>query len=48
MQRNDAFGNGPEGQIPCYVTYTNEEVHEILRTGFEKSSILGQYLGPRP
>jgi tRNA uridine 5-carboxymethylaminomethyl modification enzyme len=50
VKRNDAFGNGPAGQIPCYVTYTNEEVHEILRTGFEKSPMFSgriQGLGPR-
>jgi tRNA uridine 5-carboxymethylaminomethyl modification enzyme len=48
--RRDAFSNGPEGQIPCYVTYTNEEVHEILKTGFEKSPMFSgriQGLGPR-
>jgi tRNA uridine 5-carboxymethylaminomethyl modification enzyme len=41
---------GPEGQIPCYITYTNEEVHDILRTGFEKSPMFSgriQGLGPR-
>ncbi len=37
VNRNDAFGNSTRGQIPCYVTYTNEEVHAILKTGFEKS-----------
>ena len=50
VKRNDAFGNGPEGQIPCYVTYTNDEVHDILRTGFEKSPMFTgriQGLGPR-
>ena len=50
VKRNDAFANGPEGQIPCYVTYTNEDVHEILRTGFEKSPMFSgriQGLGPR-
>jgi tRNA uridine 5-carboxymethylaminomethyl modification enzyme len=50
VKRTDAFGNGPDGQIPCYVTYTNEEVHEILRTGFEKSPMFSgriQGLGPR-
>lgn len=48
--RKDAFRNGPEGQIPCYVTYTNDEVHAILRTGFEKSPMFSgriQGLGPR-
>jgi tRNA uridine 5-carboxymethylaminomethyl modification enzyme len=41
---------GPEGQIPCFITYTNEEVHEILKTGFEKSPMFSgriQGLGPR-
>src|ERR1035437_9304439 len=49
-KREGALGNGPEGQIPCYVTYTNEEVHAILRTGFEKSPMFSgriQGLGPR-
>jgi tRNA uridine 5-carboxymethylaminomethyl modification enzyme len=50
VQRKDAFNNGPEGQIPCFVTYTNEDVHEILRTGFEKSPMFSgriQGKGPR-
>jgi tRNA uridine 5-carboxymethylaminomethyl modification enzyme len=41
---------GPEGQLPCFITYTNEEVHEILKTGFEKSPMFSgriQGLGPR-
>jgi tRNA uridine 5-carboxymethylaminomethyl modification enzyme len=49
-QRKDAFANGPEGQIPCYITYTNQEVHDILKTGFEKSPMFSgriQGLGPR-
>lgn len=49
-ERKDAFANGPEGQIPCFITYTNDEVHEILRTGFEKSPMFSgriQGLGPR-
>ncbi len=50
VTRTDAFANGPAGQIPCYITYTNDEVHEILRTGFEKSPMFSgriQGLGPR-
>ncbi|MDO9186110.1 MAG: tRNA uridine-5-carboxymethylaminomethyl(34) synthesis enzyme MnmG [Bacteroidia bacterium] len=50
VKRKDAFANGPEGQIPCFVTYTNEEVHAILKTGFEKSPMFSgriQGLGPR-
>lgn len=49
-ERKDAFKNGPDGQIPCYITYTNDEVHDILRTGFEKSPMFTgriQGLGPR-
>ncbi|MFY9310017.1 MAG: tRNA uridine-5-carboxymethylaminomethyl(34) synthesis enzyme MnmG [Bacteroidia bacterium] len=50
IERRDAFKNGPHGQIPCYITYTNNEVHEILKTGFEKSPMFAgriQGLGPR-
>jgi tRNA uridine 5-carboxymethylaminomethyl modification enzyme len=39
-----------EKQRSCHVTYTNEKVHEILRTGFEKSPMFTgriQGLGPR-
>ncbi|MFI5151376.1 MAG: tRNA uridine-5-carboxymethylaminomethyl(34) synthesis enzyme MnmG, partial [Bacteroidia bacterium] len=37
-------------QMPCYVTYTNETVHDILRTGFEQSPMFAgriKGLGPR-
>jgi tRNA uridine 5-carboxymethylaminomethyl modification enzyme len=37
-------------QIPCHVTYTNQNVHDILKTGFEKSPMFQgriQGLGPR-
>lgn len=37
-------------QRPCHITYTNQEVHDILRTGFEKSPMYSgriQGLGPR-
>ena len=37
-------------QRSCYITYTNEEVHEILKTGFEKSPMFQgriKGLGPR-
>ncbi len=37
-------------QRPCYITYTNERVHDILRTGFEKSPMFQgriKGLGPR-
>src|SRR5687767_14002405 len=37
-------------QLPCYITYTNEATHEILRTGFEKSPMFTgriEGIGPR-
>ncbi|TAE15440.1 MAG: tRNA uridine-5-carboxymethylaminomethyl(34) synthesis enzyme MnmG [Bacteroidetes bacterium] len=37
-------------QRSCFITYTNEKVHEILKTGFEKSPMFQgriQGLGPR-
>lgn len=39
-----------ERQKPCHITYTNQEVHEILATGFEKSPMFAgriKGLGPR-
>lgn len=39
-----------ENQIPCHITYTNEKVHEVLKTGFDKSPMFNgriQGLGPR-
>ncbi|MCW8311031.1 tRNA uridine-5-carboxymethylaminomethyl(34) synthesis enzyme MnmG [Sphingobacterium sp. InxBP1] len=40
----------PEEQRCCWITYTNEKVHEMLRTGFEKSPMFTgriKGLGPR-
>lgn len=37
-------------QLPCYVTYTSEDVHETLREGFDRSPMFNgriQGLGPR-
>ncbi len=37
-------------QMPCHIAYTNAKVHEILKTGFEKSPMFAgriQGLGPR-
>lgn len=37
-------------QLPCHITYTNEAVHEVLKTGFEQSPMFTgriQGLGPR-
>jgi len=42
--------NKPTKQRSCYITYTSEEVHDILRTGFEKSPMYQgriKGLGPR-
>ncbi|SFE66427.1 tRNA uridine 5-carboxymethylaminomethyl modification enzyme [Chitinophaga sp. CF118] len=40
----------PEQQKSCYITYTSEEVHEMLRTGFDRSPMFQgriQGIGPR-
>ncbi len=37
-------------QKSCYITYTNQEVHDVLKTGFEQSPMFAgriQGLGPR-
>ncbi|MEG1413893.1 MAG: tRNA uridine-5-carboxymethylaminomethyl(34) synthesis enzyme MnmG [Mucinivorans sp.] len=37
-------------QMPCYLVYTNEHVHSILRTGFDRSPLFTgtiQGIGPR-
>ena len=42
--------NKPTKQRSCYITYTSSEVHEILKTGFEKSPMFQgriQGIGPR-
>lgn len=39
-----------KNQRPCHITYTNDKVHDILKTGFEKSPMFAgriQGLGPR-
>lgn len=39
-----------QDQIPCHITYTNEKVHEILRSGFDQSPMFQgriQGRGPR-
>ncbi|MFN4122684.1 MAG: tRNA uridine-5-carboxymethylaminomethyl(34) synthesis enzyme MnmG [Flavobacteriales bacterium] len=39
-----------QNQMDCWLTYTNDEVHDILRTGFDKSPMFSgriQGLGPR-
>ena len=40
----------PDKQLCCHITYTNPEVHAILRTGFDQSPMFAgriQGLGPR-
>lgn len=37
-------------QIPCYITYTNTQTHEVLRTGFDRSPMFNGSIkstGPR-
>lgn len=44
------IGPNAKKQVPCYITYTNQQVHDILKTGFEKSPMFAgriQGLGPR-
>ena len=39
-----------EEQEPCYLTYTNDKTHEIIKNNFNKSSMYGGYvrgIGPR-
>ena len=43
-------GKPVKKQVPCHITYTNQDVHDVLRTGFEKSPMYSgriQGLGPR-
>jgi tRNA uridine 5-carboxymethylaminomethyl modification enzyme len=61
MERQDGdenpskFSYSPEttpvkNQRPCWITYTNEQVHDVLRTGFDDSPMYAgriQGLGPR-
>lgn len=46
-----SFGEGPGVKpLPCHITYTNQAVHDVLKTGFEKSPMYSgriQGLGPR-
>jgi len=43
-------GLTPAGQRSCWITYTNEAVHDVLKTGFESSPMFQgriQGIGPR-
>lgn len=48
---NNPFRLNPQlKQLPCHITYTNKKVHDILRTGFDKSPMFSgriKGLGPR-
>lgn len=54
-EKPSKFSYSPEttplaNQRSCYITYTNDEVHEILKTGFDQSPMFTgriQGLGPR-
>ena len=40
----------PERQLCCWITYTNQKVHDVLRTGFDQSPMFNgriQGVGPR-
>jgi len=40
----------PSAQLPCYITYTNSEVHDVLKTGFDRSPMFSGRIegrGPR-
>ncbi len=40
---------GPKDQKSCWITYTSEQVHEVLRTGFDKSPMFqGRIKGTGP
>jgi tRNA uridine 5-carboxymethylaminomethyl modification enzyme len=46
----DTDGNSKKAQRSCHITYTNKKVHDILKTGFEKSPMFTgriQGIGPR-
>lgn len=47
-----SFTDTPElkDQVPCHISYTNEKVHDILKTGFDRSPMFNgriRGLGPR-
>jgi len=36
-------------QVPCYITYTNERTHEIIRSGFDRAPLFtGRFRGQGP
>lgn len=50
LEGTSPFRGSKLKQLPCHLTYTNLNVHEVLQTGFEKSPMFQgriQGLGPR-
>jgi len=50
LDNTSPFVSRGKQQMPCHITYTNNDVHDILRSGFEKSPMFQgriQGLGPR-
>jgi len=48
--KGEASIYGNKEQMSCHITYTNSEVHDILKTGFDKSPMYSgriQGIGPR-
>ena len=44
------MGANAKKQVPCHITYTNQQVHDILKTGFEQSPMFAGRIhgrGPR-
>ncbi|HEY4799355.1 MAG TPA: tRNA uridine-5-carboxymethylaminomethyl(34) synthesis enzyme MnmG [Bacteroidia bacterium] len=49
LDNTSPLSNGKK-QIPCHITYTNSDVHNILKTGFDRSPMYSgriQGVGPR-
>jgi tRNA uridine 5-carboxymethylaminomethyl modification enzyme len=50
LPNTSAVGLGKRKQLSCWITYTSTEVHDILRTGFDRSPMFNgriRGLGPR-
>jgi tRNA uridine 5-carboxymethylaminomethyl modification enzyme len=49
LSSETSIGEVNAQQLPCHVTYTNPEVHALLRTGFDKSPMFnGRITGTGP
>jgi tRNA uridine 5-carboxymethylaminomethyl modification enzyme len=50
LPNTSAVAHGKRKQLSCWITYTSPEVHDILRTGFDRSPMFNgriRGLGPR-